>query len=92
MMGEAIDGELKGEQLQQLPSYNAFWFSASAFFPGALIFNDDDTYEQFDIDQELPDATNNNDEDADFPYILIIPMLVILSRIIKNTYSKKRKW
>ncbi|MHA2225453.1 MAG: DUF3179 domain-containing protein [Candidatus Hodarchaeales archaeon] len=38
MLGEAITGELEGEKLEQIPSFNAFWFASTAFFPEAGIF------------------------------------------------------
>jgi hypothetical protein len=36
--GEAISGPQDGFSLNQLPSYNAFWFAATAFFPDSEIF------------------------------------------------------
>ena len=39
LLGEAFDGELKGKQLQQVPSHNAFWFAWATFW------QDSETYQ-----------------------------------------------
>jgi hypothetical protein len=33
MLGIAVSGPLTGEQLQQLPAYNAMYFAWSAYWP-----------------------------------------------------------
>ena len=33
LFGEAIDGELAGEQLEQVLAFDHFWFAWTAFFP-----------------------------------------------------------
>lgn len=38
MLGQAIYGTLEGEKLDQIPSFNAFWFAVTAFFPEATIY------------------------------------------------------
>ncbi|MBK5111393.1 MAG: DUF3179 domain-containing protein [Thermoleophilia bacterium] len=35
--GRATDGDLKGEQLKQIPSDDQFWFALAAFFPDAEV-------------------------------------------------------
>ncbi len=38
LLGEALDGELKGKQLQQVPSHNAFWFAWATFWQDSETF------------------------------------------------------
>ncbi|MHA1542873.1 MAG: DUF3179 domain-containing protein [Candidatus Hodarchaeales archaeon] len=38
-LGIAIEGPFAGSKLEQLPSYNAFWFAATALYPHAEIFS-----------------------------------------------------
>ncbi|MHA2074201.1 MAG: DUF3179 domain-containing (seleno)protein, partial [Candidatus Hodarchaeales archaeon] len=37
-LGQAIHGSQEGAQLQRIPSYNAFWFAATALFHNTTIF------------------------------------------------------
>jgi hypothetical protein len=39
--GEALNGELAGSQLEQLPSFVAFWFSWTDFYPGTDLYDPD---------------------------------------------------
>ncbi len=36
--GEALDGQLAGKNLTQVPAYNAFWFAWAAFWPDTEVF------------------------------------------------------
>jgi hypothetical protein len=36
--GEAVSGELAGQQLIQIPAYNAFWFAWAQFWPNTEVF------------------------------------------------------
>ncbi len=38
LLGEAIDGELKGTQLLHLPAHNAFWFAWATFWQKTAIY------------------------------------------------------
>ena len=38
LLGVALDGELKGKQLQQVPSHNAFWFAWATFWQDSETF------------------------------------------------------
>ena len=38
LSGEALTGEMAGAQLVQLPSFLAFWFSWSDFYPGTDVY------------------------------------------------------
>jgi hypothetical protein len=42
LRGEAYAGPLAGQQLQQLPSFNSFWFAWSAFYHGSTVWNRDE--------------------------------------------------
>jgi hypothetical protein len=39
MRGEAVAGPLQGEQLEQMPSYNAMWFGWSAYWPATQLWD-----------------------------------------------------
>ena len=38
LKGAAIDGELKGRQLEQIPTHNAFWFAWSTFWQNTGVY------------------------------------------------------
>lgn len=38
--GEALSGPMAGEQLRQLPAYNAFWFAWAVFWPQTAIYGE----------------------------------------------------
>jgi hypothetical protein len=41
MRGEAFEGPLAGQKLEQVPAFNAFWFAWSTFYHGGEIWNKD---------------------------------------------------
>lgn len=41
LTGEAVEGELKGEMLEQIPNMVSFWFAWKDYFPDTTIFWDD---------------------------------------------------
>ena len=41
LRGEALSGEFAGAQLDQLPSFVAFWFSWTDFYPGTDLYDPD---------------------------------------------------
>lgn len=47
MFGNAIEGPRAGQQLPLLNSYMGYWFSFGAFFPGAEIYNDNQSLPSF---------------------------------------------
>lgn len=40
IFGEAVDGELAGERLEQVLAFDHFWFAWSAFFPETRLFSE----------------------------------------------------
>ena len=41
--GEATDGPLKGQRLEQIPSYTAYWFAWASFWPNTEVYGDRST-------------------------------------------------
>jgi hypothetical protein len=81
-LGAAIDGPFAGSKLEQLPSYNAFWFAATALYPDAEIFSDN-TSETY-ISNHDPFNTESNPEafsDSGLPGFSlnsVIPMIFVV--------------
>ena len=91
-LGEAIDGPFAGSKLEQLPSYNAFWFAATALYPHAEIFigNTSATY----ISTHNPFDTASNPEafeEAALPgFSLIDVFSVMLIALVGYQVYKRR--
>ncbi len=89
--GEAISGPQNGLSLNQLPSYNAFWFAATALFPNSEIF-DGNTTVTYQSTTNPFDTLNNPDnflESSVSSFILLelIPIflgLLVIYRIIRR--------
>ena len=41
LTGEAIEGELEGTTLEQIPSNYSFWFSWNDYYPDTLLYPED---------------------------------------------------
>ena len=80
--GVAIEGPLAGSNLQQLPSYNAFWFAATAMFPHAEIFTGNtsvtyfSTYNPFDTGSN-PEAFVKSSVPG-FSLFEILPLILVV--------------
>jgi hypothetical protein len=91
-LGAAIDGPFAGSKLEQLPSYNAFWFAATALYPDAEIFSDN-TSETY-ISNHDPFNTESNPEafsDSGLPGFSlnsVIPMIFVV--FLGYQYYKRR--
>ena len=44
LTGEAIEGELEGTALEQIPSNYSFWFSWNDYYPNTLLYPEDGPY------------------------------------------------
>jgi hypothetical protein len=90
--GEAISGSQSGMKLTQLPSYNAFWFAATAFFPnsdvytlnGILTFNSSYT----------PFNTSNNPSafiESDVPGFTVVEVFpIFIGLLVLFIFIRKR--
>ncbi|MCE7735900.1 MAG: DUF3179 domain-containing protein [Candidatus Heimdallarchaeota archaeon] len=85
--GEAIDGTLKGEQLIQFPSFQAYWFSASIFYPSALIFSENNSL-QYSIEPEF-NKLSVPGEDTTFDVILLITLSSLFILMILVLYKTR---
>jgi hypothetical protein len=87
--GEAISGLLEGYMLQRIPSYNAYWFAATAFFPKAGIFtgNSIETY-TIDLSQS---GNSDSYSSPGIPLIILIPMVIGAFFVYKLTTKKTKK-
>lgn len=43
MRGEAVEGELAGQRLKQIPAYTSYWFAWSSFWQNTRLWNDTET-------------------------------------------------
>ncbi|MHA2096840.1 MAG: DUF3179 domain-containing protein [Candidatus Hodarchaeales archaeon] len=81
-LGTAIDGPFAGSKLEQLPSYNAFWFAATALYPDAEIFSDNTS--QTYISSHDPFNSESNPEAfresslPGFSLSSIVPMIFVV--------------
>lgn len=80
--GEAIDGPLKGTTLIQYPNLFAYWFSASIFYPNALIFQENNSL-QYSIEPEYNQLAIPG-ENSEFDLILLgtVTSLFILVMLV----------
>lgn len=85
--GEAIDGPLKGEELVQYPSFQAYWFSASIFYPSALIFSENSSL-QYSIEPEF-NKLSVPGEETTFDLILLVTIITLFILIILVLYKTR---
>jgi hypothetical protein len=77
--GEAIEGPFAGSKLKQLPSYNAFWFAATALYPHAEIFtgNTSVTYNSTFNSESNPEAFVDSNLPG-FSLFTLLPMIIVV--------------
>jgi hypothetical protein len=81
-LGVAIEGRFAGSKLEQLPTYNAFWFAATALYPHAEIFTGNtsetyvSTYDPFNSDSN-PEAFMDSSLPG-FSLFGILPMILVV--------------
>lgn len=85
--GEAIDGLLKGEKLVQYPSFQAYWFSASIFYPSALIFSENNSL-QYSIEPEF-NKLSVPGENTSFDFVLLVILTSLFVLMILVLYKTR---
>ena len=91
ILGEAIDGEHKGEVLEQIPTYNAFWFAAITFFPNATLYSSEDVTQ---LSGTAPIGVNEGEVGkannlSGFTFLSALPLVVLL--VIRRKLKSRKK-
>ncbi|MHA1947849.1 MAG: DUF3179 domain-containing protein [Candidatus Hodarchaeales archaeon] len=84
--GEAVEGPMKGENLDQIAGYNAYWFSAVVFFRDANFYinNSFITYD-FPLIPKAVQAQNTPSYTFEISFLsLLIVLIITRKRLEKN--------
>ncbi len=90
-LGKAIDGPFAGSTLQQLPSYNAFWFAATALYPTLEVFTGNSSVSYLSTFVPSDDPTSSVPSFLVLDMILLSLGLVVVYRLIKRLPIRRMK-
>jgi hypothetical protein len=100
--GEAISGPHMGEKLEQVPTYNAYWFAAISFFHNASIFFDAGSQPTFDETSNIQIVQENSVENYSVSPIVqdtrqistslisIIPVFIMITYLMRKKKNYAR--
>ncbi|MHA1977174.1 MAG: DUF3179 domain-containing protein [Candidatus Hodarchaeales archaeon] len=90
-LGKAIDGPYDGSSLQQLPSYNAFWFAATALYPELEIFTGNSSVSYILTFEPSDDPGSSVPSFLILDVILFALGIVVVYRLLKSSSLRRKK-
>jgi hypothetical protein len=74
LRGEAIDGELAGQQLEQVPAYSAYWFAWASFWQNTAVWSAAGVSDNGRLESDSFAALPNSEFQPDLPRDAISPI------------------